>query len=182
MAKRKTVFIEGERELTRTLDTFETRTRNRFLRNASKRGAEIVKADYLSRIPVNYGAWRDSVVVRAPRGLKGRPIGKAVIIDREKLLTNYIARYGRPPNPYKEDGRWMFYPAVWEYGSHDGVTPETMYMRKALYENAQKVFRAFVSELKKSVRRVRSNIRMREDIHNLVTNEELDAHEVKTAE
>lgn len=71
-----TVYVTGVKQLDRRLAGLSAKLQKKYGRQALRNAAKIVKEDYQKRVPVDTGAMRDAIVVRAAGKTVDRKTGK----------------------------------------------------------------------------------------------------------
>lgn len=115
------ISILGDKALTRSFNKLAYKTQRKFTRKALRAGAKVVQQEYKARVPVDSGALKRGIKVRA--GQRSRKYLRINIITPERDKLGISA-----------DDKW-YYPAVIEYGGvkKDGtVIPAQAPGRKAL--------------------------------------------------
>lgn len=149
------VIVTGYKEIDAKLRSFPAKVQRKYLRTATRNAAKKCLAEARRNTPVDSGAMRDSLKVRAVkskrksvlrrRGLEAE-IGHSVVIDRDVLFDLYQARHGGDlPSPRSGDNEPHFYPASVELGDEnkEGERP----LRKALYDNKAKYMAEFRAQM-----------------------------------
>ena len=113
------------------------------LRQAARKAARVVLADAKAGVPVDTGALRRGMKVRAQKGKKGRIAVRVMTPTREELAKLY------PERAQEMLDSKFYFPAAVEYGyTRRGVTKAPVgFMRKALVANAEKAKATMRAEL-----------------------------------
>lgn len=124
MAAKGLVVITGIREIDRRLKRLEPAVQKKILRKAIRSGLKLVAEEVKARAPVDKGALRKGIKVRACRRRKRGAIE----------LEVRIAATDETKRTSKKSGKTVFYPAIVEYGRNDklsGSVPPNPFMRQA---------------------------------------------------
>lgn len=103
----KLVVITGIKELDKRLKTLEPRVQKKVLRQAMRAGLKILAAEVKAQVPVDTGATKSQVKVRA---VKRRKRG-TIELEVQIVATDQLKRTS------SKTGQTVFYPAIVEYGS-----------------------------------------------------------------
>lgn len=162
--------ITGDKALDRALAQFETRVRNKYIRQALNGALKIVETRYKQVVPVLSGAMRDAVVRRTPKGGKRGVITRALMITRASLAkairrvairgarAAFKGRHGvaaertaavEAASAEVDINERGFYPAIVELGSRD--KPGQRPLREALYGAIEAIRAEFVKYLRAAV-------------------------------
>lgn len=108
--------LEGATELNNLLNLLPIELRDKSLKFALKKGAEVVQEQTKFLVPVDKGQLKRHLAVRAMKPRKGRVGFRVTIRNTEKFVT------------VTKKGKRHFYPAVIEYGSsrHQPLAPMRM--------------------------------------------------------
>lgn len=152
MAAKAAIFVTGDKELDRAMRRFaeeDNKGAKKAVRQASRAASKIVADDYKRRVPVDSGALKASVTVRALKRSRVR-IGTRVVVPQDKLFKQYAKRHGgKEPSPRKGETTPFYYPSVLEFG--DGVRPGKRFLTKSLRENEKAVRDEFLLFLRGAI-------------------------------
>jgi HK97 gp10 family phage protein len=132
--------ITGIEELTRMLEAGK-KAPARVLTTASKKGANIVKDTAKNLSPVNTGALKRGIRLKAEKSKTGKKVYRILVMG-EKFVKISLA------------GKRSFYPASQEYGwrTTRGKVPPKNYMKQALQQNRQMIEQTIINELTNSLK------------------------------
>lgn len=137
MSKAIDITMLGDKALQRRLNRLELKTGRKIVRRALRDAAKIHASAAKAEAPVDTGATKAGIRVRAVTGLRRGNFG---VMSR----TGTREEMGIP-----SDSKW-YYPAIVEYGTP--TTPANPFMRRAFEQNRQRMIDSIRRDLWSGIR------------------------------